>query len=141
MASKYKDITHNIVHLLYWLYNIPVIKYHFMILAGFNHWKMFLTFLFKKSLHFTITLLLRCLIRVFSSKDLFKTSDTKATRNDVFNVHVLFICGIGIYPLAWCLMLVHTVVKCPIWHLRYSMWPFKYIFMFVQKNNVIPLIF
>ena len=48
--------------------------------------------------HFTNYLLLRCLLSVFSSKDLAMTSDTSATRNDVFNVHVLFSCAITIFP-------------------------------------------
>ena len=65
------------------------------------------------TLEFIITVLLRYLIRVFSSKDLLKTSDTSATRNVRFNMHVLFTGHLAIFPFLQYLMLVLTVSKMP----------------------------
>ena len=47
-------------------------------------------FLVLISFHFTMNLLLCCLNRA------------SATRNDLFNVHVLCTCGIEMFPLAPC---------------------------------------
>ena len=72
--------------------NISFLKYPFKILAGFNHWKMFLTFPFPTV--YTLQLLCCYLDSLeysrFSSKDLFNTSDSLATPNDFLNVPVLF---------------------------------------------------
>ena len=57
--------------------------------------------------------LLPCRIRVFFSNDLFRVSDTSATRIDLFNVHVLFTCNIAIFQLARCLMLVLMWTNMP----------------------------
>ena len=68
-------------------------------------------FLVPSSLLFTITLLLPGLIRVFSSKNLFMTSDTLATRNDLSNVHVLYICDHWNLPIGSMLDVSICVVK------------------------------
>ena len=49
-------------------------------------------FLVTKRLHFTLTLLLHCLIRLFSSKYLFRTSDTSPT-SMTCNLHVSITCA------------------------------------------------
>ena len=69
------------------------------------------TFIAANTLQFIIIVLLRCLIRVFSSKDLLKTSDTSATRNVRFNMHVLFTGHLAIFPFLHYFMLVLTVPK------------------------------
>ena len=56
-----------------------------------------------------LTLLLHFLNRVISSKGLFRTSETCATRNDLFNVHVLFTCDIAIFPCSIFYVSIYAV--------------------------------
>ena len=47
------------------------------------------------------------------SRECVKNSTIIATRNDFFNVHVLFICDIELFALARCLILVFTASEMP----------------------------
>ena len=89
------------------------LKISFYNIAWLQTLKNVPTLIVTNTLQFIITVLLRCLIRVFSSKDLLKTSDTSATRNDRFNMHVLFTGHLAIFPFLRYFMLVLTVSKMP----------------------------
>ena len=90
------------------------------------------TFIAANTLQFIIIVLLRCLIRVFSSKDLLKTSDTSATRNVRFNMHVLFTSHLAIFPFLHYFMLLLTVLENAL-DVRFFYITFKTLFQVTKK--------
>ena len=87
------------------------LKISFYNIAWLQTLKNVPTLIVTNTLEFIITVLLRCLIRVFSFKYLLNTSDIYATCNDMFNMNVLFTCDLAIFPFLCYLMLVLTMSK------------------------------